>query len=326
MSIRVIISEINIKLSILGYWGVGKTSITNTFIDKEIPHMYIPTIGSNILRKEYKLKNIHIRINIWDIGGQRSFNPLNPVFFSNIDAAFLVFDLANPKETLSELKQTYLENLREKSPECIIFLIGNKTDLIKPEDSEVLLNNIRQNEIKEFPLIFVSAKTKSNLSDAFELLIYEFLKKWEKESNTQQFSGISDMFLTEVNKQKNDLMNLIVNLEDIDSTSLEKKITPKIVKKVVSSKEEVKIETKKIDYSDFQANLLNLNLMKNSIIGTFNNNLNLIEDLILTLKRTPIESLLEKIEKTSEELNYLKEDFKLKLDKILNLASKENKS
>ena len=107
-----IVSEINIKLTILGYWGVGKTSMTNAFMDKEIPSMYIPTIGSNIIRKEFKLRDEYIRVNIWDIGGQRSFNPLNPVFFSNIDAAFLVFDLTNPKETLLELKQTYLKNLR----------------------------------------------------------------------------------------------------------------------------------------------------------------------------------------------------------------------
>lgn len=106
--------------------------------------MYIPTIGSNIVRKEYKLKNNHIRVNIWDIGGQKSFNPLNHVFFSNIAAAFLVFDLTNPKEPLSELKQMYIENLRDESPECIILLIGNKSDLIKLEDSDVLLNNIRQ--------------------------------------------------------------------------------------------------------------------------------------------------------------------------------------
>jgi len=317
-----IVSEINLKLTILGYWGVGKTSITNAFTDKEIPSMYIPTIGSNIIRKEYKFEDKYIKVNIWDIGGQRSFNPLNPVFFSNIDAAFLVFDLTNPKETLLELKQTYLDNLRNKSPECIIFLIGNKSDLIKPEDSDVLLNNIRQSDIKELPLVFISAKTKLNLSEAFELIIFRYLKKLEEESNSEQFKGISDKFTILIQKKNNDLINLIVNLEDIDSTTLEKKITPKIVKKIVSSAEEkVKIETDIIDYSNFQANLVDFNLIKNSIIGTFNNNLNIVKDLILGLKSTPIESLMEKIEKTSKELNHLKKDFELKLDNILNLTS-----
>ena len=317
-----IVSEINIKLTILGYWGVGKTSITNAFMDKEIPSMYIPTIGSNIIRKEYKLKDEYIKVNIWDIGGQRSFNPLNPVFFSNIDAAFLVFDLTNPKETLLELKQTYLENLRDRSPECMIFLVGNKSDLIKPENSDVLLNIIRQGDIKELPLVFISAKTKANLSETFELTIFEYLKKLEKKSNNKQFKGISNKFTTLIQKKKNDLINLIVNLEDIDSITLEKKVTPRIVKKIVSSdEEEVKVDIDIIDYSNFQANLADFDLIKNSIIGTFNNNLNIVKDLILGLKSTPIESLMEKIEKTSKKLIHLKKDFELKLDNILNLST-----
>jgi len=317
-----IVSEINIKLTILGYWGVGKTSITNALMDKEIPSMYIPTIGSNIIRKEYKLENEYIRVNIWDIGGQRSFNPLNPVFFSNIDVAFLVFDLTNPKETLLELKRTYLENLRNKSPECIIFLIGNKYDLIKPEDSDVLLNNIRQSAIKELPLVFISAKTKVNLSEAFELIIFRYLKKLEKESNSEQFKGITNEFTGLIDKKTNDLINLIINLEDVDSTILEKKITPRIVKKVVTRDDEIiDIETDLVDYSDFQANLVDFDLIKNNIIETFKNNLNIVKDLVLSLKTTPIDSLMEKIEKTSEELNQLKEDFELKLDNILNLNS-----
>ncbi|MFW9945589.1 MAG: Rab family GTPase [Candidatus Odinarchaeota archaeon] len=315
-----IVSEINIKLTIFGYWGVGKTSIINALMEKEIPSMYIPTIGSNIVRKEYKLKDKYIRVNIWDIGGQRSFNPLNPVFFSNIDAAFLVFDLSNPKETLLELKRTYLENLRNKSPECIIFLIGNKSDLTEPEDSDVLLNNIRQNAIKELPLILISAKTKVNLSEAFELIIFRYLKKLEKESNNEQFQGITNEFTSSINKKENELINLIVNLEDVDSITLEKKITPRIVKKIVTpDDEQIKIETDIVNYSDFQANLVDFDLIKNSIVETFKNNLDIVKELILSLKTTPIESLMEKIEKTSGELNQLREDFELKLDNILNL-------
>lgn len=319
-----IVSEINIKLSILGSWGVGKTSITNALMNKNIPSMYIPTIGSNIVRKEYKLQNYYLKANIWDIGGQRSFNPLNPVFFSNIDAAFLVFDLTNLKETLLELKQTYLKNLRSESPECIIFLIGNKSDLVRPEDTEILLNNIRQTNLKEFPLIFVSARTHVNLFEALELIILEFLEKWEKESNSERFKGISNEFLNLIDKKKKSLSNLIINLDEIDSTTLEKKINPKIVKKIVTSKKlETQSELSAIDYSDFQTNLVDFNLIKNSIIGTFNNNINIVEDLILGLKTTPIEFLMEKIEETSQVLNQLKEDFELKLDGILHLKNKE---
>ena len=51
------INEINIKLVIFGDGGVGKTSIINSYLDKGFPERYIPTIGSNISRKEYRLKD-----------------------------------------------------------------------------------------------------------------------------------------------------------------------------------------------------------------------------------------------------------------------------
>jgi len=320
-----IISEINIKLTILGYWGVGKTSTVYSFLGKDIPEIYIPTIGSSIMRQEYKLRDKHIRVNLWDIGGQRSFNPLNPVFFSNLDAAFLVFDLSNPKETLLELQKTYLKNLLDHSPDCIIYLVGNKSDLIKPEDSEILLNNIRNSKINEFPILFISAQAQNNVSEAFESLIFKFLQKIENESNSTQLKGISNEFLTLINKSEEQIENLFINLEDIDSASLQKKISPTIIRKVVPTVNKEIIPAKEIrSLQDIKKTYMNVDLIKGNVIEAFRNNLSMIEDVINDLKNTPINSLIMTIDKTIEDLRYIKKDFELKLDSILELSFKEN--
>ncbi len=319
-----LVSEINIKLTLLGQWGIGKTSIVNAFVGKDFPTMYIPTIGSNIARKEYKLTSNHnIRLNIWDIGGQRSFNPLNPVFFSNLDSALLVFDLNNPKETLQELLQTYIKNISQYSPECTIYLIGNKSDLIKPEDSEILLNNIRQYKIEGFPIIFVSAKTQDNISEAFSFVIYNFLEKIEKKGKETQFIGISKKFLESINKTEEDLNNLVINLEEIDSNTLHNKITPTIIKKNVKSTESELLPLKEIkDLTKAQELDVDKSLIKENIIIAFKNNLSVITDLISDLKKAPIDSLISSIDKSLEDLSNLKKDFELKLDSILELDSK----
>ena len=322
-----IVSEINIKLTILGQWGVGKTSIVNAFIGKDFPAMYIPTIGSNIARKEYKLKDNHIRLNIWDIGGQRSFNPLNPVFFSNLDSALLLFDLNNPKETLQEILQTYMKNLAHHSPKCITYLIGNKSDLIKPEDSEILLNNIRQYQIEGFPIIFVSAKTQDNLSEAFSLVVYNFLKKIENEGKEKQLLGISKSFLEFINKTEEDLEHLIINLKEIGPTTLHNKITPTIIKKNVKFDENEVFPLREIkDLTKAQELDFDKSLIKENIINAFKNNLSIISDLISDLKKAPIDSLISNIDKSLEDLANLKKDFELKLDSILELASSKQKS
>ncbi len=322
-----IVSEINIKLAILGQWGVGKTSTVNSFIGKDFPAMYIPTIGSNIARKEYKLMSNHIRLNIWDIGGQRSFNPLNPVFFSNLDSALLIFDLNNPKETLQELIQTYMKNLSKHSPKCITYLIGNKSDLIKPEDSEILLNNIRQYQIEGFPIIFISAKTQDNISEAFSLVVFNFLKKIEKESKQKEFTGISKKFLESINKTEGDLGQLIINLADIDPNTLHNKITPTIIKKNVKLPEIEEFPLREIkDLTNAQEFVVDKSLIKENIIVAFKNNLSIISDLIASLKKAPIDSLITNIDRSLEDLANLKKDFELKLDSILELDSNKQQS
>ena len=315
-----LVSEINIKLTVLGQWGVGKTSMVNTFVGKDFPSIYIPTIGSNIARKEYKLKNNHIRLNIWDIGGQRSFNPLNPVFFSNLDSALLLFDLSNPKESLQEIIETYLKNLSKHSPECIMYLVGNKSDLLKPEDSEILLNNIRKYQIQGFPIIFVSAKTQDNIVELFTLVIFDFLKKLEESGNKTQFQGISKEFLTSVGKSEDELKDLIININEIDSNTLHKKITPKIIKKNIKLTVKEQTPLKEInDLKKIREFDIDKSKIKENIFGAFKNNLVVISELILELKKSPINSLIDNIDKTLDDLSNLNKDFELKLDSILEL-------
>ena len=319
-----LVSEINIKLTILGQWGVGKTSMVNTLVGKEFPSMYIPTIGSNIARKEYKLKDNYIRLNIWDIGGQRSFNPLNPVFFSNLDSALLLFDLNNPKESLQEIKDTYLKNLSKHSPECIIYLIGNKSDLVKPEDSEILLNNIRKYQIQGFPIVFVSAKTQDNIAELFTLVVFDFLKKLEESGSEAQFQGISKKFLTSVAKSEDKLDDLIINIDEIDSNALHKKITPKIIKKNIKLTEKTKVPLKEIrDLKKITEFNIDKNKIKENIISAFKNNLVVISELILELKKSPINALIDNIDKSLADLSNLNNDFELKLDSILELEKSE---
>ena len=319
-----LVSEINIKLTVLGQWGVGKTFIVNTFVGKDFPSMYIPTIGSNIARKEYQLTDNRIRLNIWDIGGQRSFNPLNPVFFSNLDSALLLFDLNNPKESLQEIIETYLKNLSINSPECITYLIGNKSDLVKPEGSEILLNNIRNYKIQGFPIIFVSAKTQDNITELFTLVVFDFLKKLEESGNKIQFKGITKDFLTLVAKTKEELDNLIININEIDSNALHKKITPKISKKNIKFTENVSLPLKEIkDLTKIREYDIDKNKIKENIFSAFKNNLVVISEFVSELKKSPINALIDNIDKTLNDLSNQNKDFELKLDSILELEKSD---
>ncbi len=313
--------EINLKLCILGPGSVGKTSTVNSFMDNEFPEIYIPTIGSNILKKEYNLKisSLFIKVNIWDIGGQRSFNPLNPVFFSNLDAAFLVFDLSQPKETLLDLEETYLKNLSEYSEKCITFIVGNKLDLV--ENDEDLKKIVNQIPFKNIPVILVSAKTKKNIPELFELLVYSYFQELNSKFPNMKFKEISQEFLETIGKTEMELKSIFLNLENVDSLTLPSKTMPQIIKKVVDVFETGEFGEKEQELIHFR--LKKLEMFKDQIINSFNNNLTIIEDTILNLKKTPIGILNKSIDNAAEQISYLKDDFELKLESLLRIEGSE---
>ena len=312
-----LVDEINIKLIIVGDGGVGKTSIVNAYLEKSIPESYIPTIGSNISKKEYNINtsDIGLRLNLWDLGGQRSFNPLNPTFFKNVDAAFLVFDLSKP-ETLSEIQNIYLKNLTKYSEECLTFIIGNKLDLI--DDKKLLKDFIKDFPIKEVPLVFISALTHENLMEAFELLIFSYLQELEFKYPEEKIKGLDKEFLQVIDKSEGELRKLFMNADSIDSLTLQKKTAAPITKKVVELTETV--DKREENLRLVQERLKRLDLIKNQIIDSFNNNLSVVENIFVKLKSTPIDSLLESIDNALGQIDYFKDDFELKLESLLDIG------
>ncbi len=127
-NLEVITDEINLKFVVLGEGRVGKTSLISAFLENSFPEKYLPTIGSNIVKKNYEFenRNLRLKINIWDNGGQRSFNLFNPNVYYNADAALIIFDLSDPKKTLENIKKNYLQHLEKYAENCITIITKQK--------------------------------------------------------------------------------------------------------------------------------------------------------------------------------------------------------
>ena len=320
---------LDVKLVLLGDGSVGKTSLVSYYLKKSIPSRYIPTIGSIILKKDYKLKGLQLRVNIWDIGGQRSFNPLNPSFYTNVDAAYLVFDLNKPKETLADIKKVYLENLEKYAKDCQTIVVGNKLDEVSIEKE---LTKIKQHFSEDIPILITSAKSGVNVIETFELLIYTFLINFETIEGNEDYIGTADKFLKSIGKKEDELYSILVDLRDTSSIKIKKPLekkaatTSKVQKKEISKQvqvEEVEKQTEMDKYIPISEELVKLNTVKKEIITNFDKNLTKIESLLLDLKKTSIDSLIESIDKAKIEIELIKEDFKLSLTSILNLDEKE---
>jgi len=318
-----VFDELNLKVVFLGDGGVGKTSLVNSLIDNQIPERYIPTIGSTINKKEYKLEESHflVSVNLWDIGGQRSFNPLNPVFFRNVDVAFLVYDASNPSKTISVLNKIYLSNLLQNTGECLIFIIGNKIDLDYNEQE--IMGLLKNEELDVFPNIFISALSYEDVEILLEFATYSYFNEIANELTENKIPIGAHDFLNYLNKQSSELENILSNLGDISSIKIQKKAPVKVSKKTLE-REELEIEKRKLIHERFE----DLEIIKEQIRASFQKNIIIIEELINNLKTIPINSLIKNINKTVSQLDYLKEDFELKINSLLDIdnISKEKLS
>ncbi|MFX1258092.1 MAG: ADP-ribosylation factor-like protein [Promethearchaeota archaeon] len=110
------------KISLVGFSGVGKTTITKLIRSEEIPMTHIPTITGDV--SSIKIGNLYF--NLWDFAGQEQFSFLWNKFIRESDAVLLITD-----SSLSGIEKSkfFLELINEEAPYAHSAIIANKQDL-----------------------------------------------------------------------------------------------------------------------------------------------------------------------------------------------------
>lgn len=171
------------KVCIVGDAAVGKTTILYQYVDGKFVENTQLTIGINFFTKDIYLADSDTKttLQIWDLGGQEHFYTVRPNFYRGATGLIYTYDLTR-KNTLNNLikwKEEIGKVIELKIP-CI--LIGNKLDLIDPENRQASMNDIQ--DLKEdlgFSDYFeTSAKDNIGIDEAFHKItkeIYDFLCK-----------------------------------------------------------------------------------------------------------------------------------------------------
>ena len=110
------------KISLVGFSGVGKTTITRLIRAEEVPMQHIPTITGDIAT--VRIGKLHF--HLWDFAGQEQFSYLWDNFIKGSDAVLLITD--SSLENIEKSK-FFLELIKEQAPHAHIAVIGNKQDL-----------------------------------------------------------------------------------------------------------------------------------------------------------------------------------------------------
>merc|ERR1712118_336077 len=103
-------TESEVRILMLGLDNSGKTSILKRLSDEDITHI-MPTQGFNIK----SLLHEGFKLNVWDIGGQKTIRPYWKNYSENTDALIYVVDSSDRRrleEASDELQQLLEEGMK----------------------------------------------------------------------------------------------------------------------------------------------------------------------------------------------------------------------
>lgn len=137
--------ELRPKIALVGFSGVGKTTITRLIRAEEIPMKHIPTITGDVAA--IKVGSLHMYL--WDFAGQEQFSFIWSRFVKGSDAIVLVVDSSN--QNLKESK-FFVDLIRKEAPKARVAIIANKQDIPGALTPEEIANTLGY---RTYPLIAI---------------------------------------------------------------------------------------------------------------------------------------------------------------------------
>ncbi len=172
------------KVCIVGDGGGGKTSMVLRYCENSFKENYIMTIGSNFSTKQVELveyPNYLIKLQMWDLAGQKHFSFVRPPFYRGATAIIYVFDLTR-RSSFQNILDWKIEVEKVIGDGKPTVLVGNKIDLAEQGNREVGEGDgeALKDEIKSLAYYETSAKQDIKVEPVFKNITMAILEKTKK--------------------------------------------------------------------------------------------------------------------------------------------------
>jgi GTPase KRas protein len=178
-----------IKLAVVGGGGVGKSAVTVQYVQCKYLEVYDPTIQDSYTKQTKVDGNVEY-LEILDTAGQEEYSALRDAYMRNCQGFLVVYDITK-KKSLFELED-YIQSIQraKEADKVPVVIIGNKCDMANEREvTDNMLNDFLK-KFWEIPHLETSAKLRTNIDEAFELLIRQVkLGKSGKPTTTTKPTG-----------------------------------------------------------------------------------------------------------------------------------------
>ncbi|MFX0003974.1 MAG: GTP-binding protein [Candidatus Hermodarchaeota archaeon] len=172
------------KICVVGDGGVGKTSMVLRYCENTFKENYIMTIGSNFSTKQVDLEeypNYLVKLQLWDLAGQKHFSFVRPPFYRGSSATVYTFDLTRRSSFQNILNwKSEVERVIGDSKPSI--LVGNKIDLAEQGQREVGFGEgeALKEELNAIAYLETSAKNDIKIESVFQDLTRAVLENTKR--------------------------------------------------------------------------------------------------------------------------------------------------
>lgn len=160
--------EKEMRLLVLGLDNAGKTTIIKKFNGEDINEIS-PTLGFNIKTLEYE----SFKLNVWDIGGQKTIRSYWRNYFEQTDGLIWVVD-SSDKMRLDDTKMELHSLLRqEKLMGATLLIFCNKQDIEGSLTCDQIKKHLELHDIstRHWGIIGCSARTGDGLLEGIDWLV-----------------------------------------------------------------------------------------------------------------------------------------------------------
>ena len=178
---------------------MGKTCLVDRYLHGRFDGTSRPTVGAAFGAKTVHRNSTVITVGIWDTAGQERFESISKLYYRGAKAALVCFDLTN-KASFAKVR-FWVDELKAYAPECLIFLVGTKADLVEAgvarEVNEAELTKVCQ-EAGAVTVKNTSSKTGANIAELFDDVVNEVTDRFQGERHNRSVKRAASLPLSRV--------------------------------------------------------------------------------------------------------------------------------
>ncbi|KAJ3602006.1 hypothetical protein NHX12_029767 [Muraenolepis orangiensis] len=123
---------VRLKVILIGNSGVGKSSLTNRYVNRTFPMFHRATIGTDFVTKDVNVDGVAVILEMWDTAGTERFQSLGSAIYRWSHCCVLVFDVTSSASfsALGAWREEFLSQGDPPDPQDFPFVVvGNKADM-----------------------------------------------------------------------------------------------------------------------------------------------------------------------------------------------------